>query len=77
VQSDGSGALHGRPRSQHLLGRPLEIFFGFAFRYPGSCYVNDSSIVVSYPGNEMDGFAHDNPPGFGNTLIVNGIAIED
>jgi hypothetical protein len=54
-----------------------KIFFGFAFRYPDSCYVTDSSIDDSYPGDEMDGFSHDNPPGSGNTLTVNGIAIED
>jgi hypothetical protein len=55
-----------------------KIFFGFAFRFPdGSCYVTDSSIDVSYPGDEMDGFSHDNPPGYGNTLMVNGVPIED
>lgn len=53
------------------------IFFGFAFRFPGACYVNDSSITVSYPGDELDGFAHDNPAGFGNVLTVNGEQIED
>jgi hypothetical protein len=55
-----------------------KIFFGFAFRYLGdSCYVTDSSIDISYPGDEMDGFSHDNPPGYRNVLTVNGVPIED
>jgi Protein of unknown function (DUF1565) len=55
-----------------------KIFFGFAFRDPGeSCYVTDSSIRISYPGDEMDGFSHYNPPGYRNILTVNDVPIED